>query len=265
MSRSAAEGRNPCRSFSCSGSCRLTLALLAPGLPFLPRRSSASLPPIWSRGRGLPRRGVVQLLEPHADAIVNSEALGHPGHGRRPGGRPRHREAGAEGPADRAAAGQEAPLPHQLPADHLRGRDDGAARVHLQRPALPRGSAGRDQRAVQGLAVRLRVRLPLPRPRLPRRAPRREIHRRQRRPQQPDRRRVHQGHRADSHPRRRRPRSIRPGTWRSTARSATSRFPRAPRRTTRAATSTSTSTRPSTRTRTSACRPATAASTSSTT
>ena len=79
-----------------------------------------------------------------------------------------------------AAAGQEAPLPLRVPADQLLRRHGDQAIVRLQRPALHHRAAGQDDGAVQHLALRLRVRLPLPEARLPRRALRPQVHRRQR-------------------------------------------------------------------------------------
>ena len=62
--------------------------------------------------------------------------------------------------------GDEAQVPLRVHADQLHGREDRASVLRLQRPALQRRHPGRDRAEVEGLPLRLRVGLHLPRPRL---------------------------------------------------------------------------------------------------
>ena len=119
----------------------------------------------------------------------------------------------------RPAAGPEAQVQARLPADQLQGRRPRpAADDRLQRPVLRRRAAGQRRRRLHDPEDRLRVRLHLQGPRLPRLRPRHQGDAGADRLRQPDQRRVRRGHRADPDARLRRPRPTPRATSPSAAR-----------------------------------------------
>ena len=101
---------------------------------------------------------------------------------------------------------QEVQVPVRLHADQVRGRDHPHPHDRLQRPGVRRRPPGQLPARVEGLALRDRVGLHLPRSRLPRVHHRGEVHRRGGGPREPDHGGVHQGQGARPHLRAGRPR-----------------------------------------------------------
>ena len=203
--------------------------------------------------RGLRRRDRLRLVAPRADHPDRQRRPRHPADADRLRDRPRHREQRVREfrvvlrPARK----------HKFKFDYLPisyeivGPRPGADH-RVQRPVLHGRGAGERRRRVHHPEDRLRVRLPLQRPRLPRLHPRHEDHAGPDRFRQPDQRRVRRGDRADPDGRPRRPRLRRRATSPSAASSPSSRSPAARIATTTARTSTTTSTGPSTSPTTSA-------------